>query len=68
MPTRGRRALLHQDATLLVEAGAGSGKTALMAGRIALLLAAAFQPVNIAAITFTESASSKFARRSAGSS
>lgn len=34
-----RRALLDHDATLLVEAGAGSGKTALIAGRIALLLA-----------------------------
>lgn len=28
------RALADHDATLLVEAGAGSGKTALMAGRV----------------------------------
>ena len=35
-----RRALLVHSTTLLVEAGAGSGKTALMAGRVALILAA----------------------------
>ena len=39
LPAR-RRALLDHGTTLLVEAGAGSGKTALMAGRVALLLAA----------------------------
>ena len=32
-------ALTDHDRTLLVEAGAGSGKTALMAGRVALLVA-----------------------------
>ena len=34
-----RRALTALDATLLVEAAAGTGKTALMAGRLTVLLA-----------------------------
>ncbi len=49
-----RRALCDHDATLLVEAGAGSGKTAVMAGRAVLLLAKGEHPGHIAAITFTE--------------
>ena len=32
-------ALTDHSATLLVEAGAGTGKTSLLAGRVALLLA-----------------------------
>ena len=39
-----QRALLDYGATLLVEAGAGSGKTALMAGRVALMLAHGIRP------------------------
>lgn len=58
-----RRALTDYDATLLVEAGAGSGKTALMAGRVALLLAAAVPAAGIAAITFTEAAASELRER-----
>jgi ATP-dependent exoDNAse (exonuclease V) beta subunit len=38
----------------LVEAGAGSGKTSVMAGRVAVLLAQGVEPKNVAAITFTE--------------
>ena len=34
-----RDALASHDRSLLVEAGAGSGKTAVMAGRIAMMLA-----------------------------
>ena len=37
-------ALTEHERTLLVEAGAGSGKTALMAGRVALLIAAGIEP------------------------
>ena len=58
-----RRALVDHDATLLVEAGAGSGKTSLLAGRIALLLAAGAKPREIVAITFTEAASSELLDR-----
>ena len=58
-----RRALLDHDSTLLVEAGAGSGKTALMAGRIALLLASGVPAREIVAITFTEAASSELLER-----
>jgi ATP-dependent exoDNAse (exonuclease V) beta subunit len=58
-----RRALLDHEATLLVEAGAGSGKTALMAGRIALLLASSVPAREIVAITFTEAASSELLDR-----
>src|SRR5580658_404605 len=58
-----RRALLDHDATLLVEAGAGSGKTALIAGRIALLLAGGVPAREIVAITFTEAASSELRER-----
>jgi hypothetical protein len=39
-------ALIDHDHTLLVEAGAGSGKTALMAGRVAMLLTAGVPPVD----------------------
>ena len=57
------RALLDHGATLLVEAGAGTGKTALMAGRIALLLAGGVPAREIVAITFTEAASSELLDR-----
>jgi len=54
--------LLDHDATLMVEAGAAAAKTALIAGRIALLLAAGPCP-GIVAITFTEAASSELRER-----
>src|ERR1700730_12622799 len=47
-----QRALLDYDATLLVEAGAGSGKTALITGRVALMLAHGIRPRDIVAITW----------------
>ncbi|WP_312548719.1 UvrD-helicase domain-containing protein [Massilia sp.] len=47
-------ALSHHERSLLVEAGAGSGKTAVLAGRVALLLANGVAPSNIAAVSFTE--------------
>ena len=37
-------ALTDHDRTLLVEAGAGSGKTALMAGRVAVMLTCRRRP------------------------
>ena len=58
-----QRALLDYGATLLVEAGAGSGKTALMAGRGALMLAHGIRPRDIVAITFTEAAAAELLER-----
>jgi ATP-dependent exoDNAse (exonuclease V) beta subunit len=56
-------AMTAHDRSLLVEAGAGSGKTAVMAGRIALMLARGIKPGSIAAITFTELAASELLTR-----
>lgn len=56
-------ALTEHERTLLVEAGAGSGKTALMAGRVALLMAAGVEPREIVAITFTEAAAAELLER-----
>ena len=54
-----RDAIAVHDRSFLVEAGAGSGKTAVMAGRIAMLLAEGVAPKHIAAVTFTEFAASE---------
>lgn len=51
-------ALTAIDRTMLVEAGAGTGKAGILAGRIAFLLALGVAPKHIAAITFTEFAAS----------
>lgn len=56
-------ALTAVDRTLLVEAGAGSGKTSVMAGRVAVLFAGGVEPKHIAAITFTEFAASELRLR-----
>jgi ATP-dependent exoDNAse (exonuclease V) beta subunit len=56
-------ALTDHDRTLLVEAGAGSGKTALMAGRVSMLIGAGVHPKEIVAITFTEAAASELLER-----
>ena len=54
-----RNAISVHDRSILVEAGAGSGKTAVMAGRIAAMLAEGIAPKSIAAVTFTELAASE---------
>lgn len=54
-----RTAIAVHDRSFLVEAGAGSGKTAVMAGRIALMLVEGIAPRTIAAVTFTELAASE---------
>jgi len=46
-----------------VEAGAGSGKTSLLAGRVALLLANGVPARDIVAITFTEASASELLER-----
>lgn len=56
-------ALRVNQKSLLVEAGAGSGKTAVMAGRIGLMLAGGVVPRAIAAVTFTELAASELVIR-----
>ena len=58
-----RSAIANHDQSLLVEAGAGSGKTAVLAGRIALMLAQGIAPKSIAAVTFTELAASELLMR-----
>jgi ATP-dependent exoDNAse (exonuclease V) beta subunit len=58
-----RAALTAIDRSLLVEAGAGSGKTALMAGRVAVLFANGIEPKHAAAVTFTEFAASELFQR-----
>jgi ATP-dependent exoDNAse (exonuclease V) beta subunit len=61
-----RRVLTDLGATLLVEAAAGTGKTSLIAGRVAILLASGCAPHHIAAITFTELAAGELALRIRG--
>jgi exodeoxyribonuclease-5 len=58
-----RDAIGLHDRSILVEAGAGSGKTAVMAGRIAVMLAEGVPPRSIAAVTFTELAASELLAR-----
>jgi ATP-dependent exoDNAse (exonuclease V) beta subunit len=58
-----RLALSALDRTLLLEAGAGSGKTSVLAGRVLALLAAGCPPGSVAAITFTEVAASELQER-----
>jgi CRISPR-associated exonuclease Cas4 len=57
------RAMTDFKSVLLVEAAAGTGKTSLMAGRVAMMLAEGIDPSEIAAITFTELSASELARR-----
>jgi ATP-dependent exoDNAse (exonuclease V) beta subunit len=58
-----RDAISLHNRSILVEAGAGSGKTAVMAGRIAVMLAEGIPPRAIAAVTFTELAASELLSR-----
>ena len=59
-----RRAVLHGTGPLLIVAGAGTGKTKVIAHRIARLIAAkAARPDEILAVTFTEKAASEMEAR-----
>lgn len=58
-----RSVLVDLGDTLLVEAAAGTGKTSLIAGRVAMLLATDMRPAQIAALTFTEPAAGELAER-----
>jgi len=58
-----KRALTDFQSNILVEAAAGTGKTSLMAARVAMMIANGTDPAKIAAITFTELAASELEGR-----
>ena len=57
------RALTDLNSTLLIEAAAGTGKTALIAGRVTVCFTKGIEPRQVAAITFNELAASELSAR-----
>jgi DNA helicase-2/ATP-dependent DNA helicase PcrA len=60
-----RKAVTHGDSPLLVVAGAGSGKTRTLAGRVAWLVSQGVKPERILLLTFTRRASQEMLKRAA---
>ena len=58
-----RRAVEHVDGPLLVVAGAGTGKTTTLAGRVAALIEGGVRPERILLLTFSRRASSQLLAR-----
>ena len=61
--TAQRRAVTHGDGPVLVIAGAGTGKTKTLAGRVAYLVENGVPPQRICLLTFTRRAAAELLRR-----